>query len=391
MRVLYYCPEYYCRHGGRTHARGFFAALQDLSSISQSFLYPETAPQNVSRHNPAHLEARDKLWFLPHAARQVIRFFRPKYKLTSTLIGVLVDHRCNVLIVRTGFRQPIISKIKGACPDITVCLEINSAHFDESFTGLPLRSLFQKWEVLRFKRADAIMVVSSYLKSYLVERGISAKKILVNHNGVNPETINLSGIHDVKEEYGIPANAFVVGYIGGMETFRRLPEVIGYFAQLRRNGNDDLVLLIVGDGEDMPEVKAAINADKDILDGAVKLAGWQENSELPKFLRTFDLAIFPFTNDYCSPLKLFEYLGAGIPTIGPDTSAVREVFENGVHLRMVKQDGSDFIRAVLEMKADPHLRAVLGANGRRFVLDKYTWKMNAERTINYIKSVSNAH
>jgi glycosyltransferase involved in cell wall biosynthesis len=235
------------------------------------------------------------------------------------------------------------------------------------------------------------MVVSSYLKSYLVDRGIPAEKILVNHNGVNTEAVNLSDIPDVREEYGIPANAFVVGYIGGMETFRRLPEVIGYFAQLRRNGNDDLVLLIVGDGEDMPDVKAAIKANNDILGGTVKLAGWLENSELPKFLRTFDLAIFPFTNDYCSPLKLFEYLGAGIPTIGPDTSAVREVFENGVHLRMVKQDGSDFIHAVLEMKADANLRAVLSDNGKRLVLNKYTWKMNAERAVDHIKSVRDTH
>ena len=250
--------------------------------------------------------------------------------------------------------------------------------------------MFQRWEVVRFRPADAITVVSSYLKTYLITHGLDSDRILVNQNGVDACLTDLPATSGIREQYGIPTDAFVIGYIGGMETFRRLPEVIGYFAQLRRNGNDDLVLLIVGDGEDMSEVKAAINADKDILDGAVKLAGWQENSELPKFLRTFDLAIFPFTNDYCSPLKLFEYLGAGIPTIGPDTSAVREVFENGVHLRMVKQDGSDFVRAILEMKANPHHSAVLGANGRRFVLDKYTWKMNAERTVNYIKSVRNA-
>ena len=194
----------------------------------------------------------------------------------------------------------------------------------------------------------------------------------------------MSGLRD---DYGIPENAFVIGYVGGMETFRRLPEVIGYFASLRQIAGEDYYFMIVGDGKDMSSVKAAIEADHDALGDSVKLAGWKEQAELPRFLRTFDLAIFPFTNDYCSPLKLFEYLGAGIPTIGPDTSAVREVFDDGVHLRLVKQDGSDFISTILDMREDPLLRTRLANNGRKLVLRVYTWETNAERVIEHIQPI----
>jgi glycosyltransferase involved in cell wall biosynthesis len=387
MRVLYYCPEYYCRHGGRTHARGFFEALRGLSSITRAFLYPNVAPSRNNQRKPGQQVSRGKLWFLPPTVRQIVYFFLPKHELTQTLINELTANSCNVLIIRTGFKQPIIRKIKKACPNSTICLEINSAYFDESFPGLPLRSIFQKWEVTRFKHADAVVVVSSYLKNYLKDRGIPSRKILVNQNGVDTEAIDLTGVQDIKEDYDIPANAYVIGYIGGMETFRRLPEVIGYFAELRRTGGDDSYFLIVGDGQDMPAVKAAIEANRSILGDVVKLAGWQVQSELPRFLKAFDLAIFPFTNDYCSPLKLFEYLGAGIPTIGPDTSAVREVFENGVHLRMVKQDGSNFVDTVLEIKANPQHGIELSNNGRRLVLNEYTWRKNAERTIKHIENV----
>jgi len=385
--VLYYCPEYYCHHGGRTHARGFFGALQDLSSVSQSFLFPGTAPRSSFQKRPGQQVSRGKLWFLPQSVRKIVGFFMPRRELTRAVISELVTNRCEVLIIRTGGRLPAIRKIKKACPNTTICLEINSAYFDESFPNLPLRSVFQRWEVTRFKLADAIVVVSSYLKTYLEKRGLPAEKILVNQNGVNAGAIDLAGVHDVKDDYGIPDNAFVIGYIGGMETFRRLPEVISYIARLLRSDNEELYFIIVGDGKDMPAVKAAIEADRDILDGVVKLAGWQEQSELPKFLRTFDLAIFPFTNDYCSPLKLFEYLGAGIPAIGPDTSAVREVFENGVHLRLIKQDGSNFISTVLEMRADPQLRTELSNNGRQLVLNEYTWGKNAERVVEHIQNI----
>ena len=387
MRVLYYCPEFYCSHGGRSHARGFFGALKSLPSVSKVFLYPELAPQDNHCNSSGQQVLRGKLRFLPPTIRKIVSFFMPRRELTRALINELATHRCNVLILRTRARQPAIRKIKKSCPNTTICLEINSAYFDESFSTLPLRSIFQRWEVMRFNHADAIAVVSSYLKIYLEMRGIPAQKILVNQNGVNAEAIDLDGVHGVKEDYGIPDNAFVIGYIGGMEPFRRLPDVIGYMAKLRQSGNDDLYFMIVGDGKDMPTVKAEIEAEHDILDGVVKLVGWQDQSELPKFLRTFDLAIFPFTNEYCSPLKLFEYLGAGIPTIGPDTSAVREVFEDGVHLRLIKQDGSNFISAVLEMKADPQLRARLSNNGRRLVLSEYTWRKNAERVVEHIQNI----
>ena len=99
--------------------------------------------------------------------------------------------------------------------------------------------------------------------------------------------------------------------------------MIAYIADLRRAGNDDIHFLIIGDGTDMPGVQAAIEADRDVLEDAVKCFGWLEYSEVPKHLATFDLAIFPFTNAYCCPLKLFEFLAAGVPTIGPETPAVR--------------------------------------------------------------------
>ena len=270
-----------------------------------------------------------------------------------------------------------------------MCLEVNSASFDEQFPQLPFRSIFQQWEVNRFRRADAITVVSGYLKDYLQKRGISEDKILVNQNGVNTEIIDLKSVTDLRERHSIPRDAFVVGYIGGMETFRRLPEVVGHIAELRRAGHRDVYLLIVGDGRDMQRVKEAVAEEFESFENAVILTGWVPHTEVAGYLATFDLAIFPFTNDYCSPLKLFEYLGAGLPTLGPDTSAVREVFQDDVHLKLVKQDGSDLVEKIKEMKHDPELRSRLGRAGQNLVLEEYTWEKNAHRLIEYIKLISN--
>lgn len=386
MKVLYYCPEYYCLHGGRTHARGFFSALQNLPSVSECHLLPKaTTVGETGSGIFKDAEKKSKLWFLPLTTRKIVQFFIPRKRLTKEVINEINTLGCNVLVIRTGSRQPLVSMIKKACPQTTVCLEVNSAYFDEQLPHLHLKPVFQQWEVNRFRQADAVAVVSSYLKDYLLKRGIPADKIIVNQNGVNTEVISLDAAPDVRELLGIPRDAFVVGYIGGMETFRRLPEVVRHIAALRRAGHRSVYLLMIGDGSDMPRVKEAVVGEREALENAVILTGWVPHAEVAGYLATFDLAIFPFTNDYCSPLKLFEYLGVGLPTLGPDTSAVREVFQDDVHMKLVKQDGSDFVEKIIEIKNDPELRSRLGRTGQKLVLEEYTWDKNAQRLIEYIQ------
>jgi glycosyltransferase involved in cell wall biosynthesis len=172
-----------------------------------------------------------------------------------------------------------------------------------------------------------------------------------------------------------------------MEPFRRLPEVIGYISELRDAGKSDVYLLLVGDGQDMHEIQRVIEVSSASLKKSVKCVGWVEHSEISKYLSALDLAVFPFTNDYCSPLKLFEYLGAGLPTIGPKTSAVTEVFEDSVHLKLIEQDGSNFKSAVLELKDNEDLRTQLAHNGQQLVLENYTWEKNAERVLEHVESL----
>lgn len=386
MKILYYCPEYHCNHGARTHARGFYNALQTLPDVTATYLYPEDPPQNSSPDIQTRKPRRRKLWFLPLVVDKTIRYFWPKRSLTQTLISRIRAGDCDAVVIRTGMQQPDFRQIKKACPGVTVCLEINAADFDEAFEGVPLKPLFQRWEVRRYDQADAITAVSSYLKDYLEKYGVRSDKILVNQNGASTATVDFDVLEDVREVYGIPRDAFVLGYVGGMEPFRRLPEVISRIAEMRRDGAEDIVLVVVGDGADMESARAVIDVERDVLEDAVKLAGWQDHADIPAFLNGFDLAIFPFTNDYCSPLKLFEYLGAGLATIGPDTSAVREIFKDGVHLRLVKQDGTDFSSTVLELKNNPELRSELGKTGKELVLEEYTWSKNAERVVAHIRN-----
>ena len=385
MRILYYCPEYYSQHGGRTHARGFYAALKELPEVSDTCLYPEDDPGPPLKGDESGGASSGRLWFLPQVLRKILRFFRPRPGLDREITDIIKEKRCNALVVRTGVIQPSFRQIRKYCPDTIICAEVNSAYFDEEFSGVPFRSILQKREAMRFDEAHVITVVSSQLKSYLEGQGISSDKIMINQNGVDITAVTCSEPRDVRAEYQIPEDGFVIGYIGGMEAFRRLPEVIRYMAAIREAGHDDIYFIIVGDGTDMSAVRKEIEKHKHQLQDTVILTGWLDHAEIPAFLKAFDMAVFPFTNAYCSPLKLFEYLAAGLPVIGPDTSAVREIFDDGVHLALVRQDGKDFIDTVVKLKNNPQLRHEMGRQGQKLVKEKYTWKQNAENVVRLLE------
>ena len=181
MIILYYCPEYYCNYGARAHAHGFYNALQVLPSVTKAYLYPEAPPNDISTDIPYKKKKRKKLWFLPLMMERTIRYFWPKRALTRSLISRIQMYGCDAVVIRTGANQPIFKQIKKECPEVSICLEINAADFDEAYAGLPLRSIFRKWEVRRYDQADALSVVSSYLKNYHERYGVCSRKIIVNH------------------------------------------------------------------------------------------------------------------------------------------------------------------------------------------------------------------
>ncbi len=390
MRVLYYCPEYYAEHGARTHAQEFFRALQGVSGVDEAFIYGDGLATGGSRVG-VKKNTEGRAGFLPKPLRRFYHFWKPKKALTRDVLATLKRHSCDVLIVRSGARIPSLRDIKRQCPDVTLCVEINAAFFDEAYPNIPFRRSIQQLEVDRFSHADSFFTVSRYLKDYLVERGLSEETVLINQNAVNVDVFHPLEKDEVfaqSLQLNIPHDAFVLGYVGGMEVFRRLPDVIDLFAKLRRQGSDNAFLLIVGDGTDRAAVEAKIKEHWQEISGWVACLGWQPYESIPKLISLFDLAIFPFTNPYCSPLKLFEYLAMEKAVLGPDTPAVREVFTEGQHLALVKSDGSDFCAKVVELMNSTELRVQLAEQGRLWVTQNYTWEKNATDVVEHIRSCS---
>lgn len=392
MRIFYYSLSYCSQGGDGIHSREFVRALRQLSGVEAVEIFSNDSTSCRAGRSQIAVKLKNVLQslktflrkLLPRSCEAFAMIFLLPFTKCGALKKALKAVEVDIAIMRLSADFLLIPYIKRDFPTLTLCVEINATVFDEVLSGLWLNKFLRRFEVRQLALADCITVVSTPLKDYLCQMGIPAEKILVNHNGVNTSVFSPERACDrekVRDRLNIPHGDFVLGYVGGVDSFRRLTDIVEKIAELRNAGQRDIFLLFICD---KTTFSRKILRDVTASDDWISCTGRISHEEIPDIMQIFDLAVFPFTHLHCSPIKLFEYLAMGIPAIGPDTPAVREIFQNNKHLRLASQDGRDFIEIVKELKNNPIARERLAKTGQEHVLKFYTWQANAERVYEHL-------
>jgi glycosyltransferase involved in cell wall biosynthesis len=134
-------------------------------------------------------------------------------------------------------------------------------------------------------------------------------------------------------------------------------------------------LIVLGDpGEERQEL-AAVGAE---------LTGPVDHALVPATLCAADIGLAPYAAGapaYFSPLKLFEYMAAGLAVVAGDLPGVRDaVGEDGAVL-VPPGDTAALSAAVRALTGDRELRLALGRAARARVLSEHTWPQRARRVL----------
>ena len=88
------------------------------------------------------------------------------------------------------------------------------------------------------------------------------------------------------------------------------------------------------------------------------------------------------TAQWMSPMKMFEYMSAGVPIISSDLPVLREILVDGKNCLLVKPDDiegwSNGLRRILDSS---ELKERLGMNAYDEYLREHTWKIRAKRIL----------
>jgi glycosyltransferase involved in cell wall biosynthesis len=123
----------------------------------------------------------------------------------------------------------------------------------------------------------------------------------------------------------------------------------------------------------------------------VTLTGFVENRSLPLYQAAAEVLLMPYERritgssggnsvDYCSPMKMFEYMACGRAIVSSDLPVIREVLNEGNAVLCAPEEVDAWAQALRALIADPVRRIALGEAAKRDV-QSYTWIGRARRAL----------
>lgn len=120
----------------------------------------------------------------------------------------------------------------------------------------------------------------------------------------------------------------------------------------------------------------------------IRFLGYLPYDELPRIFASADLAIAPtYYEDF--PIRILESLSSGVPVVATDVGGIREVVVSGSTGRLIRPgDPLALAEAVVDLLEDDDRRVALGAEGRRRIVEEFSWQRAAERTRELYRQVA---
>ena len=296
-----------------------------------------------------------------HDARSVLR-----------VAELIRDERPHILHTHTAKAGAIARAAAllagGARPPVV--LHTFHGHVLKGYFNAGRTALFRQVERTLARASDVLVAVSPEVRDELVELGVAPyEKFVVIRLGIPLEERlgDPTADSDYRRLYGIPEDAFVVGWVGRMTGIKDTGAVVDIVRATRDRGVN-AVLCMVGDGPEREVLEQL--AHKLGVARYCYFVGYQ--SDVAGYYRLFDAFLLPSVNEG-TPVSAIESLASGTPVVANRVGGVPDVVRDEVDGFLVEPGDTDAATARLaELAADPLLRARLGESGRSRVLERYS-------------------
>jgi glycosyltransferase involved in cell wall biosynthesis len=264
-----------------------------------------------------------------------------------------------------------------AAAGIPHILEVNAplAWEGRQYRRQALQEAADLLERTAFARAQNIVVVSRELRDLLTEQGVDEARIMVVPNGVDDELFRAPPTVSHESAVNEPV---VVGFSGSLKPWHGIELLCEAFEMLA--SDQRFRLLVIGDGPGAAAVEEVRKRHGD----RVTLTGAVPHEEVPRLLRDVDIAVAPYSKlerFYYSPLKLLEYMAAGVPTVASAIGQVSELIRDGATGILVPPGDADALRdAIVRLADDSKLRKRIGREAALEAATQHSW-LDRARTI----------
>jgi len=237
--------------------------------------------------------------------------------------------------------------------------------------------------------ADRVITVSYAMQDELIQTGFPAEKIRVCYNGVDPtkyspDQVSQKRIDAVRQRYGLDNEDMMILFVGRLVWIKGVDKLIRAMPQvLQKVPNAKLVIVGLGDMRDYLEGLVRNLHLEDVVKFRFEFIPEEERIA---HYAACDVAAYPSLYEPFGIVTL-EAMSMEKPVVvgAAGTSGMREIVsitgsdKCGFHIN--PNDPADIAWGIVSAIKDPAKRVQFGRNGRKRVLEHFTWDAAAKSTI----------
>lgn len=236
--------------------------------------------------------------------------------------------------------------------------------------GTLLARIIEIYENYCIRKADYVITATPYIEKRC-KRLTSTVCCIANY-----PIINKISNESCREVAGNIVKASQICYCGSLTEDRN----ISMYVRMMSYINGKLLLAGLLDDSYKRELENIESWDK------VEYLGYLDRAGVNRLYRESDVGLCILKNlpntYYSLPIKLFEYMEAGLPIVCSDFPIWRDIVEgNNCGLTVPYNDLESAVKAVQYILDNPMTAFVMGENGRKAVKEKYNWETEEKKLL----------
>jgi glycosyltransferase involved in cell wall biosynthesis len=222
--------------------------------------------------------------------------------------------------------------------------------------------------------ASLVFAATSPLSAYALGRG--ARRVDVLPNAADPDRFPRPSDADHDVDHDVDRDARAV-FMASMRAWHGIDTIVDAWRQL---GDIAPPLTVVGDGPGRVELLAS----------GFDVRRPVPHHEVPELLVEFDIGLAPYVSGaarYLSPLKVFEYLAAGLAVVTSDLPGVTDHLRDDATVLIPLGSADALAEAVALLARNAPLRTRLGTRGPSIIASRHTWAHRAQRVMGAVRDL----
>ena len=250
--------------------------------------------------------------------------------------------------------------------------------------------------------ADAVIAVSQEMKADILRHfRVSAERVAIIHNGIDPDEYNRVEARDRLARFGIDLARPTVLFLGRISRQKGILHLLAAVPHLDPHAQVVLCATSPDSEEIAREVQAALDRVQEVRDRVIWI---REMVDRPTAIQLYSQASVFCCPSIYEPFGIInlEAMACRTPVVASAVGGIPEVVvhgETGFLVPVAKQAeppfepvrpdefARDLARSINALLADPALRRRMGASGRRRVEDRFSWRAVAEATLGLYKTL----